>query len=125
MRHALSAARPPGKQLVSPQPWCHGLVIWPYCPVGLSGVVGETEQRDQTSRRDPLSMKDDVPRLERYLHKLFGNQNLRVVMHPRKTDMAEISIGDEFIGPVYREEEDGEISYQLQIAILDIDLEEA
>ncbi len=70
-------------------------------------------------------MKEDVPRLERYLRKVFGNQNLKVVMHPKKNDMAEISIGEEFLGPVYREEEDGEVSYQLQIAILDIDLDEA
>lgn len=70
-------------------------------------------------------MKDDVPRLERYLRKLFGNDNLKVLMHPKKDDMAEISIGDEFIGPVYREEEDGEVTYQLQIAILDFDLEDA
>jgi hypothetical protein len=70
-------------------------------------------------------MKDDVPRLERYLRKMFNNDNLKVVMHPKKTDMAEISIGDEFIGPVYREEEDGEVSYQFQIAILDFDLEDA
>ncbi len=70
-------------------------------------------------------MKEDVPRLERYLRKLFKNDQLKVVMHPKKTDMAEISIGDEFIGPVYREEEDGEVSYQFQIAILDFDLEDA
>ena len=70
-------------------------------------------------------MKDDVPRLERYLRKLFGNDTLKVLMHPKKDDMAEISIGDEFIGPVYREEEDGEVTYQLQIAILDFDLEDA
>lgn len=70
-------------------------------------------------------MKDDVPRLERYLRKMFNNEQLKVVMHPKKTDMAEISIGDEFIGPVYREEEDGEVSYQFQIAILDFDLEDA
>ncbi len=72
-----------------------------------------------------LSMKDDVPRLQRYLRKLFGNDKLKVVMHPKKTDMAEISIGEEFIGPVYREEEEGEVTYQFQIAILDFDLEDA
>jgi len=72
-----------------------------------------------------LSMKDDVPRLERYLRKLFGNDQLKVVMHPKKTDMAEISIGEEFIGPVYRKEEEGEVTYQFQIAILDFDLEDA
>ena len=70
-------------------------------------------------------MKDEAPRIERYLRKLFGNDKIKVVMHPKKTDMAEIMIGDEFIGPIYHEEEDGEVSYQLQIAILDIDLEDA
>ncbi|MFT5509670.1 MAG: hypothetical protein ACI89J_002757 [Hyphomicrobiaceae bacterium] len=70
-------------------------------------------------------MKDDAPRLQNYLRKLFGNDNLKVVLHPKKTDMAEIMIGDEFIGPVYHEEEEGEVSYQFQMAILDIDLEES
>lgn len=70
-------------------------------------------------------MKDDAPRLERYLRKLFGNDNLRVVPHPKKTDMAELMIGEEFIGPIYRDEEDGEVSYPFQMAILDIDLEDA
>ena len=70
-------------------------------------------------------MKEDAPRLERYLRNLFGSDTLKVVAHPKKTDMAEISIGDEFIATLYHEEEDGEVSYQFQMAILDIDLEEA
>ena len=69
-------------------------------------------------------MKDDVQRLERYLRKMFNTETLRVVMHPKKTDMAEVFIGEEFIAPLYREEEDGEVSFQLQMAILDIDLDE-
>ena len=69
-------------------------------------------------------MKDDVERLERYLRKMFHTEALRVVMHPKKTDMAEVFIGEEFIAPLYREDEDGEVSYQLQMAILDIDLDE-
>lgn len=69
-------------------------------------------------------MKQDAPRLERYLRKLFGNDTLRVVPHPKKDDMAEITIAGEFIGPIYRDEEDGEISYPFQMAILDVDLED-
>ena len=72
-----------------------------------------------------MSIKDDAPRLQRYLRKLFGNDAIKVVLHPKKTDMAEIMIGDEFLCPIYHEEEDGEVSYQLQMAILDIDLEDA
>lgn len=69
-------------------------------------------------------MKEDVARLERYLRKVFSNDTIRVVMHAKKTDMAEVFVGEEFIAPLYREEEDGEVSYQLQMAILDIDLDE-
>ncbi len=69
-------------------------------------------------------MKDDLPKLQRYLRRLFNTDRLRIVMHPKKADMAEVFIDDEFIAPLYREEEDGEVSYQLQMAILDIDLDE-
>ena len=70
-------------------------------------------------------MKDDLPRLQRYLVKMFRNEGVQIAMHPKKNDMAEVSLGEEFIGPIYREEEDGEVSYQLQIVVLDIDLDEA
>ncbi|MGI9523623.1 MAG: DUF3126 family protein [Hyphomicrobiaceae bacterium] len=69
-------------------------------------------------------MRDDLARLESYLRSMFRTDTLRVVIHPKKQDMAEVFIGDEFIAPLYREDEDGEVSYQLQIAILDIDLED-
>lgn len=69
-------------------------------------------------------MKKDVPRLERYLRKMFRTQELKIVPHPKKKDMAEVFIGEDFLAPLYREEEDGEVSWQLQMAILDIDLEE-
>ncbi len=70
-------------------------------------------------------MKEDVPKLQKYLRKTFRCDALRVVMHPKKKDMAEVSIGDEFIATLYREEDDGEVSYQLQMAILDVDLDDA
>jgi len=69
-------------------------------------------------------MKKDIPRVQKYLRKLFRTDELRVVPHTRKKDMAEVFIGEEYIAPLYREEEDGEVSYQLQVVILDVDLEE-
>lgn len=69
-------------------------------------------------------MKEDVARLQAYLRKVFGNDAIRVVMHPKKTDMAEVFIGEEFIAPLYRDEDEGEVTYQFQMAILDVDLEE-
>jgi hypothetical protein len=70
-------------------------------------------------------MKEDIPRLESYLRRLLKRPQLRVAMVPKKTDMAEVYDGEEFIAPLYREEEDGEVSYQLQLVILGEDLEEA
>ena len=34
----------------------------------------------------------------------------------------EVNLGEEFIGIIYRDNEDGEVSYAFQMAILDIDL---
>ena len=69
--------------------------------------------------------KDELARLEAYLRKTFGAKNLTVRARPKKDDSAEVYIGDEFTAILYREEEDGEVSYQFQMAILEMDLEEA
>jgi hypothetical protein len=71
------------------------------------------------------AVKEDIPKLQKYLRKTFRCETLRVVMHPKKKDMAEIFVGDEFIATLHRDEEDGEVSYQLAMAILDVDLDEA
>lgn len=71
-----------------------------------------------------MTLKDDLDDLHRYLRRRFNTQNLKVVPHPKKKDMAEVFIGEEFVAPLYREEEDGEVSYQMQLVILDVDLED-
>jgi hypothetical protein len=70
-------------------------------------------------------MKEDIPRLQKYLRKMFRTESLRVVPHPKKTDMAEVFIAQDFLAPLYRIEEEGEVSYHFEMAILDMDLEEA
>ena len=49
--------------------------------------------------------------------------SIEVRARPQKADSAEVYIGDEFIGVVYRDDEDGDLSYNFTMAILDIDLE--
>lgn len=70
-----------------------------------------------------MAMKQDLPKLQAYLRKKFNTPALKVVMPPRKTDMAEVFIGDDMIATLTLDDEDGEVCYQLQMAILDIDLE--
>jgi Protein of unknown function (DUF3126) len=67
--------------------------------------------------------KDETSRLQAYLRKVFKTPNLEVRARPKKDDSAEVFIGDEFIAVLFREEEDGEVSYQFQMAILELDLE--
>jgi hypothetical protein len=45
-----------------------------------------------------------------------------VKARPKKDESAEVYLGDEFLGVVFRDEEDGELSYNFSMAILDIDL---
>ena len=49
---------------------------------------------------------------------------IRVVPRARKTDSAEVYIGEESIGLISEDKEDGETSYDFHMAILDIDLED-
>lgn len=66
--------------------------------------------------------KDELKKLEAYLRRLFGNDAISVRGRPRKGDSAEVFIGEEFIGLIFRDEEEGELSYNFSMAILDYDL---
>lgn len=67
----------------------------------------------------------EIVRVQSYLRKVFGTKTLSVRKRPKKDDSAEVYVGEEFIGVLYREEEEGELSYQFQMAILELDLEQA
>jgi hypothetical protein len=66
--------------------------------------------------------RSEVIRLQKYLQEKFGNNSL--VLKERKEDKesVEVSLGGEFIGLIYRDEDEGEISYDFNMAILEIDL---
>jgi Protein of unknown function (DUF3126) len=68
--------------------------------------------------------KSEIAKVERYLRQTFANHSIRVVPRPRKTDSAEVYVGDEFIGVLFLDDEEGDRSYNFQMAILDTDLED-
>jgi hypothetical protein len=67
--------------------------------------------------------REEIVRLEKYLRKTFRLETIEVRQRPKKDDSAEVYIGDEFIGILFRDEEDDELSYQFQMAILGYDLD--
>jgi hypothetical protein len=67
--------------------------------------------------------RNEILKLETYFRKRFNVPAIEVRQRPQKTDSAELYIGDEFVGVIYRDDEDGDLSYNFTMAILDIDLE--
>jgi hypothetical protein len=64
-----------------------------------------------------------IPTLSTYLRAKFDNENIRVVVRPKKTDSVEAYIGDEFLGVLFVENEKGRRSYIFELPILDVDLD--
>ncbi len=67
---------------------------------------------------------EEISRLEAYLRKIFRLDLIEVRQRPHKDDSAEVYIGDEFIGVIFRDDEDDDLSYSFSMAILDFDLDE-
>ncbi len=67
--------------------------------------------------------KDEVRKIQKFMQNTFGNKKIDVRARERD-DSAEVYIGEEFVGVLFVDDEDDERSYQFQMAILDIDLED-
>ena len=64
---------------------------------------------------------DEIIRVQTYLRLKFQNDML--TLRPgAKDDMIEVFMEDEFIGTLFRDDEEGEISYAFNMAILEFDL---
>jgi hypothetical protein len=67
--------------------------------------------------------KTEAATLQGYLRRKFANASIKVVAM-KTGDTAEVFIGEESIGVIADDKEDGDDSYTFRMAILDIDLEE-
>jgi hypothetical protein len=70
----------------------------------------------------PVEMPSATPNLNDVIRAKFGNQKLRVVPRPKKTDSSEIYLEDEYIAVLFRDDASGR-SWTFEMAVLDIDLE--
>ena len=67
--------------------------------------------------------RQEIQRLEAFFRRRFNLPSIQVRQRPQKADSAEVYIGDEFVGVLFRDDEDGDLSYNFTMAILDIDLD--
>jgi hypothetical protein len=63
---------------------------------------------------------EEIRKLDAYFKRVFQNQTLQVKARPRKEDSAELYVGDEFLGLIFKDEDEGD--YNFSMAILNVDL---
>jgi hypothetical protein len=66
----------------------------------------------------------EIKSLEKYLRKTFELKDIEVRKRNKKQDSVEVFVKEEFIGVIYKDDEDNEVTYQFQMAILADDLKE-
>lgn len=66
--------------------------------------------------------RSEIWRVEKYLRNLFRLDTITLVERPKQPDSVEVMVNGEFIGVVFKDEEDGEVSYAFNMAILEMDL---
>ena len=88
--------------------------------------IGSITVDDEDGDRSfAFAMKLPVGRetLQTYLRKLFENDKLAIIARHKKTDSVELTNGPDFLGVISADDPKGS-SFTLQMAILDIDLDD-
>jgi Protein of unknown function (DUF3126) len=65
---------------------------------------------------------DEIARVQYYLRRLFNNERIMIDQPKKPTQPGEIRMGEEFIGTLDRDVDEGEVSYSVTISILEEDL---
>jgi hypothetical protein len=58
------------------------------------------------------------------LRKTFDLEAIEVRKRAKKQDSVEVFVKEEFVGVIYKDDEDNEVTYQFQMAILADDLKD-
>lgn len=65
---------------------------------------------------------EEVSRLQAYLQNKFKNGGFALKMRDKARDSVEVLLNGEFIGVIYKDDEDGDLSFDFNMAILEEDL---
>ena len=84
--------------------------------------VPEARSRNFHVIGEQVLKPEEIRKLDAYFKRTFNNTQLEVKARPRKDDSCELYLGDEFLGIIFKDDDDGELSYNFSMAILDVDL---
>ena len=66
----------------------------------------------------------ELEKVQQYLRKLFANDDINLRDRAQADGSVEVSVGEEFIGVIFKDDEEGDVSYDFRMSILEIDLPE-
>ncbi|MGX9966753.1 DUF3126 family protein [Roseomonas sp. F4] len=64
----------------------------------------------------------EIARVQAYLRRLLGTDRITLLAPARPGLSVEVSVQDEVIGTVHRDDEEGELSYAITLTVLEEDL---
>ena len=65
----------------------------------------------------------EISYVENNLSKKLYNQSIKIEARENKDDSAEVMLADEFIGVLFKDVDEGEISYDFHMSILEMDID--
>ena len=65
---------------------------------------------------------NEIARVQSYLRRILSNDHIAITPPTRSGAPVEVTVAGEFFGVLYRDDDEGEISYSLNISILEEDL---
>lgn len=65
---------------------------------------------------------NEIARVQSYLRRTLSNEHIAITPPIRDGAPVEVTVEGEFIGVLYRDEDEGEVSFSLNISILEEDL---
>lgn len=66
----------------------------------------------------------EIMQLQAHLRTTFSNETIKIAKRSGQEDSVEVNLDGEFIGIIYKDIDEGEISYQFHMAIIEEDLPE-
>jgi hypothetical protein len=95
----------------------------------LAGAGVASAGRGTRLRANPISRTipvnhPEIIKLQKFLQRTFNNRNIDVRPRAKLNDSVEVFVGEESIGLIHVDDEDGDKSYMFSMSILDIDLDD-
>lgn len=66
--------------------------------------------------------RQEISSVQTYMRRVFGNEGITLTVPKKQNDPVEVWLDGEFIGTLYRDEDEGEVSYDFNMTILEMDL---